>query len=65
MMVNYISCTGLLRYSAACVQRAARINREMKTGDENGLLSFFFAYRCTIVACLPAELGEAGPRLIA
>lgn len=28
VMGNYISCTVLLRYSAACVQRAVRINRD-------------------------------------
>lgn len=44
MMVNYIPFTVLLRYSAACVQRGVRINGEMKIGNENGLLSFFFAY---------------------
>lgn len=46
VMVNYISRAALLRYSAACVQRAPRINREMKIGNENGLLSFFFFFFC-------------------
>lgn len=65
VMVNYIPCIVLLRYSAACVQRAVRINRDMKIGNENGLLSVFFAYCCTIVACLSAVPGEAGLRAMA
>lgn len=44
MMVNYIPFTVQLRYSAARVQRGVRINREMKIGNENVRLSFFFGY---------------------
>ncbi len=44
-MVKYIQCTvQLIFFSASCVQRGVRMNREMRIENENGLLSLFFAY---------------------
>lgn len=53
VMENCIPFTALLRFSAPCVQRGERINREMKMASCHSVFSYI--YCCTKVAC-----GQAG-----